>query len=179
MRLIAYYLVPRGEVVQPKRLSDIISALSRCQLFYLRQAGLFLNWRLAPSPILGRALLEDYQENPDLLLEEVGLRVSSRETEITGIFFEGRLPEGAFGGTYGEMGYFLIAAPYLSCLKRYDSLVAHELGHALGLPDSKENFSIMGAGWQLGGLERRVIFPRHKAHLKREDRARIRRQGWI
>ena len=174
MKLEAVYFVPRGEILKPRAISGIMWALSRCQTFYLKEARVLLNWSLAPSPVLGAHTQEHYKASWELLLEEA-MQSASPEAQVVGMFYEGDLPRSAFGGGNGERGYFVIARPYVGQLeyKVGDSVVAHEIGHALGLPDSKDNFSIMGAGWQWGGLRRTVIFPRHRAHLKREDREKL------
>ena len=174
MNLVGVYFIPRGELLKPRAMSGIMWALSRCQAFYLKEAGVFLNWSLAPAPVLGANRQEQYRASWQLLLEEAMGSVSP-EAEIVGVFYEGDLPMAAFGGENGERGYFVMARPYVRQLERKtgDSVVAHEIGHALGLPDSGDNVSIMGAGWQWGGLRRTVIFPRHRAHLKREDRERL------
>jgi len=178
MKLQAVYFVPRDETAQPERMKGIVWALSRCQSFFLREAGLFLNWSVSPDPIHGSLWSEKYEQDPDLILDEAMEKTHLR-WDILGVFSEGHIYHGAFGGTFGKRGYFVLAKGYLEKLgkRRDDTVVAHEIGHALGLEDHSERFSIMGGGPQCGGLERPALLRKHRAHLTRNDRESLRAIG--
>jgi len=178
MKLQAVYFVPRDETMKPERMDGIMWGLSRCQSFFLGEAGVFLNWSVSPNPILGSLWSKEYDKDFNLILEEA-IEKTHLRWDILGVFSEGNMHDGAFGGTYANRGYFVLTKSYLEKLgrRRADTVLAHEIGHALGLPDRQDGFSIMSGSIQCGGLERHAFLAKHRAHLIRDDREALRAIG--
>jgi len=174
--IVAAYFVPRGRRPRASRLPAIQRALSRCQRFFAREASLALIWRLHPSPIFGSTRADQYADA--LQLEREVRAHCGCESETVGIFFEGHLPRPALA-TMGDSGpqFFVIAEPHLGFLEddEHDDIVAHEIGHTLGLQDRHEGLSIMRQGRRVASLGQWGLYPWTRAHLAREDRKALRR----
>jgi len=175
----AVYFVPQRRAARNAQLA-IFRAMYACQKFYMEECRFLLNWRLRAAPIIGRKDATAYEEY-DTLVAEL-LRVGSGRTPIAGVFFEGPLRNGAFAWNGDrDPQVFVIAEPYLTQVLRGDRIevVAHEIGHTLGLDDHSVGTSIMSSGCNCDGLDRRALRPWRRAHLNHWEIDRIQSLwGW-